>query len=271
MDIYEEVGRFYLRYRGEKCLIGKSEEGRDIYAFFVGEKKFPVGVCQCAMHAREHITARLGMEQIARGLSQGGAWVIPLVNPDGALLCERGADSVSSRYRAFLRGLNGGDDFSLWKANARGVDLNVNFDARWGTGAKNVRFPAAENYIGSAPFCAAESAALRDFTLRVRPQFTVSYHTKGGEIYWKFRQPPWRRRRDMRYARALSAYTGYPLRDAPRSAGGYKDWCILRLKIPAFTVEAGDDSLSHPLGGEALEDIVTRNAGALAVLAKELR
>ena len=46
---------------------------------------------------------------------------------------------------------------------------------------------------------------------------------------------------------------------------------ILRLKIPAFTVEAGDDSLSHPLGGEALEDIVTRNAGALAVLAKELR
>lgn len=269
MDIYEEVRDFYLRYRGEKCLIGKSEEGRGLFAFFVGERKYPAGICQCAMHAREWITARLGLAQIARGLPFGGAWVIPLVNPDGALLCTQGLQSVSPPRRSFLRGLNGGEDFSLWKANACGVDLNVNFDARWGTGAKNIRFPASENYIGASPFCAAESAALRDFTLRVRPQFTVSYHTKGEEIYWKFHQSFFRRRRDFRLARKLSALTGYPLRDAPRSAGGYKDWCIQRLKIPAFTVEVGQDALSHPLGEEAVSDIVQKNADALSVLAKE--
>ena len=221
------------------------------------------------MHAREWITARLGMAQIERGLSGGGAWVIPLVNPDGALLCKCGLACVSPRNRSYLRGLNGGEDFSLWKANARGVDLNVNFDAHWGSGAKNIRVPASENYIGTSPFCAAESRALRDFTLRIRPQYTISYHTKGEEIYWKFHQPFLRRCRDMRIARALSELTGYPLRDAPRSAGGYKDWCIQRLKIPAFTVEVGADVLSHPLGEEAEADIVDKNVGALFALTKE--
>ena len=73
--------------------------------------------------------------------------------------------------------------------------------------------------------------------------------------------------RDKKYAKILSAATGYPLAEAPDSAGGYKDWCVEKLKIPAFTVEAGRETFSHPLGFSALADIVTKNLDALVKLA----
>lgn len=66
----------------------------------------------------------------------------------------------------------------------------------------------------------------------------------------------------------MSGATGYPLAEAPRSSGGYKDWCVEALRIPAFTVEAGRESFAHPLGFSALSDIVTKNIDALAVLAR---
>ncbi len=269
MNIYEEVACFYRNYRGEKQIIGKSVEGRNIFAFFVGKRVYPIGICQYAMHAREYITAKLAIEQIKRGITCGGVWFIPLLNPDGALLCEEGIGNIQGKRRKqMLVQTNGGFDFSLWKANADAVDLNVNFDARWGTGKCNVRLPASENYIGTSPFCGVEARVLRDFTLKVCPQFTVSYHTKGEEIYWRFHQPFLRCMRDRRLAEILAESTSYPLCEAPDSAGGYKDWCIEKLKIPAFTVEVGQEKLSHPLGVGALKNIIRHNLDSIRNLTK---
>ena len=97
----------------------------------------------------------------------------------------------------------------------------------------------------------------------------LSFYTKGEEIYWRFHQPVFRVRRDRRLAKILSAATGYPLREAPHSAGGYKDWCIESLHIPAFTVEAGRDDFPHPLGLSALSDVVTKNLDALVRFTEE--
>ena len=269
MDVYDAVSGFYRRYRGEKRIFGRSAEGRDLYAFFIGAHDAPLGICQYTVHAREWITSMLALEHVRRGIFRGGAWILPLVNPDGALLATRGADAVSPARRETRIAINGGEDFSLWKANVEGVDLNVNFPARWGTGSKNVRVPAPENYIGTFPLCAPESRALADFTREVRPDFTVSWHTKGEEIYWRFFQRGERRRRDLRLAKILSRATGYPLAEAPRSAGGYKDWCVEKLKIPAFTVEAGSDLFSHPLGFSALPDLFEKNLDALVRFTEE--
>lgn len=267
MNVYQVVSAFYEGYQGIKEIFGKSEEGRNLYAFFAGDETNPLGICQYAMHAREWITAYLALEQLKRGIPRGGVWFIPLMNPDGVLLCTEGIACVQSAWRKeMLLRINGGEDFSLWKANADAVDLNVNFDARWGTGKSNVTKPSPANYIGSRPFSARESRALKDFTYRIRPQFTVSYHTKGEEIYWRFHQPFFRAMRDRRRAKILSENTGYPLCEAPRSAGGYKDWCVEKLKISAFTLEAGSDLLSHPLGLESLDEIVSRNLHAVAKL-----
>ena len=106
----------------------------------------------------------------------------PVILRGTRFLRERRADEAETLLR-----LNGGSsDFTLWKANGRGVDLNVNFQADWGCGAANVRRPGPENYIGPAPFSEPETRALRDLTLALSPDATISFHTKGGEIYWEY-------------------------------------------------------------------------------------
>ncbi len=269
MNIYQKAQQFYQAASTEKRSIGKSLFNREIFAVKIGEGT-PVGIAQYAMHGREYATAELAFAQYTRGLYKGSCWLLPLVNPDGALLSEVGLQSAPSSAKKKLLEYNGGrEDFTLWKANGRGVDLNVNFPARWGKGAKNVREPASENYIGRAPFSETESRALKQFTEEIRPDYTVSYHAKGEEIYWYFYQSLYTCPRDKRLALALSASTGYPLAYAKNSVGGYKDWCIERHKIPAFTVEAGSDKYAHPLQGRAVKEMIARNISALYDLSKE--
>ena len=271
MNIYQTVSAFYERVKTEKKIIGKSLFGRTVYAMKVGDGS-PCGIVQCAVHGREYITAKLALAQYTLGVAKGSCWFVPLVNPDGALLSEVGLSSVANeRDRENLLKINGGkEDFSLWKANGRGVDLNVNFDARWGEGAKNTRTAGSENYIGETPFSEPESVALCNFTKQVRPDYTVSYHTKGEEIYWYFYQSTHTCPRDFALAQALSRSTGYPLAEAKGSAGGYKDWCIQHLHIPAFTIEVGKEECPHPLTDEALEDVLHKNKCSIYELSKEM-
>lgn len=260
------VTQCYNAYEGEKRIIGNSLLGRNLYAMKLGGGS-PVGIAVYAIHAREWITAQLAITQMHTPVL-GTVWVLPLVNPDGALLSQTGAESASgSEYERFLSAYSR-EELRLWKANARGVDLNVNFDADWGKGVSNVRSCGAENGIGARAFSERETRALRDFTLSIRPDYTVSYHTKGEEIYWYFGQSTQPCLRDFRIATELSRTTGYPLRQTVGSCGGYKDWCISALKIPAFTVETGAEHWRHPLGEDALETMKQDNAFAFLTLAE---
>ncbi len=273
MDIYQRISEFYETANAEKQVIGKSLLGRELYAVKTGEGS-PVGIATYAVHGREFITARLAVEHFKTPIT-GSLWLVPLVNPDGALICERGLESVpNGAEREWLKNFSK-NQLRLWKANARGVDLNVNFDADWGTGVKNVREAGGENYIGQSPFSEPETRALKNFTEKIRPQYTLSYHTKGEEIYWYYYQSLRTCPRDKRLAEVLSRSTGYPLKQAKGSVGGYKDWCIKTLKIPAFTIETGNDGLSHPIGDEGLQDIIEKNRNApralSAAVARELR
>ncbi len=269
MDIFEKVREFYNRAQTEKRVIGRSFFGRELYAVKVGEGA-PVGIAQYGIHGREFITAELAFYHYERGIYKGSVWLLPLVNPDGALLSQVGLSSAPKKERETLLYYNGGEaDFSLWKANGKGVDLNVNFPARWGKGEKNTRFPSAENYIGSRPFSETETLTLKIFTEEIKPDYTLSYHTKGEEIYWYFYQSLYTCPRHKGLALTLSSSTGYPLGNAKGSAGGYKDWCIQRFEIPSFTVEVGKDCLTHPLGEGALPDIIKKNGESLYDLSKE--
>lgn len=139
------------------------------------------------------------------------------------------------------------------------MDLNVNFDARWGEGAQNRFFKASENYVGKFPVCARETKALVNFTKRIKPCVTLSYHLKGEEIYWEFGQKSHRKFRDKRYADAIAKYTGYKVKTTAGSVGGYKDWCVESLKIPAFTIEVGNDKFTHPFPYDQFKTIFAQN------------
>lgn len=256
----------FCRYGVETGIVGESELKQQIPYVFVGKKNGNYMIVQGAMHAREHLTA-LVIVCLAKHLVKnsnltldGGIYFVPMTNPDGVRLCQEGVGFVRDKQRkSNLLTINGGADFTLWKANADGVDLNVNFDAKWGEGTQNGFFKSAQNYVGKAPFSAAETRCLAEFTERIKPCVTLSYHLKGEEIYWQFGQTGHRRYRDRRYAQAISRYTGYPIVELKGSVGGYKDWCIDKLKIPAYTIEVGSDKFDHPFPYDQLSTIVQQN------------
>ena len=246
----------YLGYSGaDSGYIGKSELGYTIPYIHLGDYGEKQIVITGGIHARENVTSRLIMRQIYRLKDEelnGGIYFVPMINVDGALLIEKGVTVAPAKAQWLIDVNYGSNDFSLWKANINAVDLNVNFDARFGLGEKNVYFPAPENYVGRRPFDQAETAGLRDFTLRVKPVFTLSYHALGREVYWEFynREPS----RDRALAKSIADKLGYRLVDGTLgSTGGYKDWCV-EQGIAAVTVEIIADSRRHPLTERDLED-----------------
>ena len=273
MDIVKKVYRFYESWQGEKRIIGASVCGLPLVAVFVGRHSYPQIIVQYSIHAREWVTALLAQEQILRGVHRGGAWFVPMVNPDGVLLSVTGEAFLRQipPWRAeFLRQINGSGDFGLWKANANAVDLNVNFSAGWGMGESNVFMPAPENYIGRRAVSEPETRALKRVTPDVCPDATLSYHTKGEEIYWEYGQKGEALARDERIAAALAEETGYAATKITGSGGGYKDWCIREKGIPAFTIEAGSDALKHPLKECDLAPILVKNRDVVRRLAEAL-
>lgn len=242
MNILDLNRKFYKNFKGKKGVIGLSEQSRPIYFYCVERSEYPKIIVQSSIHAREYITAYLTLSLIKRMqkyLQQGSVFFLPILNPDGVNIA-----------------LN---ENPLYKANARGVDLNVNFDARWGTGEKNIRNKSSENYIGEYPFSERETRAIRDFTLSIDPDLTISYHAKGEEIYYEFFQEYVDKTRDKILANMIADCTGYTIKSTLNSAGGYKDWCIEKLKIPALTIEVGSDNLSHPIKKSRLRKIYKQN------------
>lgn len=258
MDIIETAGKA-LGAAGA-VRIGRSVCGRPILCAHIGGGG-PQILITAAIHARECYTATVVLRQmreleraVRRGAVRGGAWFVPIVNPDGAAFFDSGATSGSE----FLA--RNADKRLVWKANADGVDLNCNFDAHWGSGRHNKTERGAADCIGACPFSAPESRALAAFTRQVRPSATVSYHCMGGELYWEFFQRGAARRRDEAFAAAVARKIGVKKVDGHLdSAGGYKDWCVQRLGIPAVTVEL-IKSGSHPFCAADFAPDVEANA-----------
>ncbi|MDE5593773.1 MAG: peptidase M14, partial [Clostridiales bacterium] len=59
-----------------------------------------------------------------------------------------------------------------------------------------------------------------------------------GARYWQFVQDEARRHRDNAFAAVIAKHIGVKKVDGELdSAGGYKDWCVQKLGIPAVTIE----------------------------------
>jgi len=271
-DLIKDID--HLKSNGIKVSkIGKSELGLDIPYIHIGDYFGKQIIVMGAIHARENITALLIMRQayelaFEANNFDGGVYFIPMLNPDGAILLD-GAKGFEEheKVKSAIKINGGSKDFSLWKANINGVDLNNNFDARFGMGKGQVNYPASQGYMGEFAFCEKETESLMRFTLMVQPSLTISYHAKGQEIYWEFFQNEEDRKRDLKLARDIAKYLGYLRVDGDLgSSGGYKDWCIDRLKISALTIEIGDDKYQHPLNEKILLTEWERHKGLIAYL-----
>ena len=281
-EMREDIVLFLEKYPQEVKTesIGTSELGRDIPVLRIGREDAQCQVLiQGAIHGREHLTAWLLMAMADYWMEYGYAeypdvcfHIIPMVNPDGVAVSQTGLldDYQLSLYRADLDNGYSEENQSgyaaLWKANGLGVDLNRNFSAGWEL-AEDRTSPSSMLYRGEAPFSAAETAALRDYTLRYSFDATVSYHASGCVIYWEYgdRQPVNEQSHDL--ARQLQAVTGYiPQGSDGIDGAGFKDWTMEALGIPSVTVEIGCGAA--PLERRELYATFARNAGVFEAIAQ---
>ncbi|MBR4941672.1 MAG: gamma-D-glutamyl-meso-diaminopimelate peptidase, partial [Clostridia bacterium] len=105
--------------------------------------------------------------------------------------------------------------------------------------SKGFTSPAPRDFVGKAPLSEPESRAVADFTRRRDFALTISFHTQGQVIYWRYGDTIPENSGEIGLRFALSS--GYALEDTPydSSFAGYKDWFISEFDRPGYTVEAG--------------------------------
>ncbi|MGE7763728.1 M14 family zinc carboxypeptidase [Peribacillus sp. NPDC096540] len=238
----------------KKVVIGKSGYGRNIYAVSLG-KGDPTVFINGSHHAREWITTNLTMNMIDKYaaayksgtkinsydvkklLNNTTIWFIPMVNPDGVTLQQFGLKYFPAKdHSKIIKMNNGSKNFKRWKANAKGVYLNRQYDANW----KNLDSPKApsyKDYKGAKVATASETKAVPSFFEKIDPEMTISYHSSGQIIFWKYQQTGSRYTQDYKYASKLSKVTGYGLVKPRSTGGGFGDWFNKVEKKPAFTIE----------------------------------
>lgn len=268
--------------------IATTAYGRPVSVLKIGQGKRSL-LYNASHHANEWITTPVLMkflEDYAEAIATDGEifgldattlfaqtqlYLVPMVNPDGVDLVTgaipadseeyQAAEMIAARYPAipFPDG---------WKANLRGVDLNLNYPAGWEQAKANkaalgYTSPSPRDFVGFAPLDQPESAAMTALTGRVNPRLTLSYHSQGEVIYWKYldKEPPDARAIGEEFARV----SGYFLEDTPFASGfaGYKDWFILKFNRPGYTVEVGMGE--NPLPIEDFPSIYEKNLGILAL------
>jgi g-D-glutamyl-meso-diaminopimelate peptidase len=250
--------------------IGVSVMGRPLLALRLGSGSRSIFI-NGAFHANEWITAPVVlrfMEEAARALQEGKPfrgvdpvslfkevtlWAMPMVNPDGVDLVHHGVEKGHPLGAQLMQWNGGSNEFSGWKANIRGVDLNDQFPAFWETerDRRDVDGPGPRDYTGEAPLSEPEAAAIASFTEAQNFDTVIAMHTQGQEIYWNYRD--YEPQRSEKLAKAMERASGYKAVKLTGSDAGYKDWFIQRWQRPGFTVELG--SGTNPLPIEQFPEI----------------
>ncbi|NSL50434.1 M14 family metallopeptidase [Calidifontibacillus erzurumensis] len=164
--------------------------------------------------------------------------IVPMVNPDGVDLVLNGPPNVEPWRNRVVAINKGSRNFSGWKANIRGVDLNNQFPARWEIeAARKVKEPSPRDYPGERPLSEPEAIAMAQLTRRKDFNRVLAFHTQGKVIYWGFENLEPKESETL--ANEFARVSGYePIRTVD-SYAGYKDWFIQEWRRPGFTIELG--------------------------------
>lgn len=209
-EVVTDLNRVIARYgQGPNAIaklfdIGKSFEGRTIWALKISDnvaldENEPEVLAESNMHAREHITAEMGLymihlltnkygqstalgQRVTNIVNSREIWVIPMLNPDGAMFDISGGKFHGWRKN---RQVNPGSD-------KIGIDLNRNWSYKWNCCGGSSGNPRSARYRGQYPFEAVEDQVLRDFILSRRIDGaqqiteTFNWHSYGEHIVWPY-------------------------------------------------------------------------------------
>lgn len=198
---------------------------------------------------KEYISAHSNFNQVASVnirylFKMRKIYIVPMLNPDGVDYRLNGISDdnpIKDRVIAY----NQGNDFTKWNANARGVDLNHNYNAGFEEykiyERANDITPGKTKYSGEYAESEPEVQALANFIRFTQEELKgiLTLHTQGEEIYYKSNGKIPQGTEVI--SRHVSRMTSYPLCDTEGSAsyGGLTDWAIKELNLPSYTLECG--------------------------------
>lgn len=264
------------------AVVGRSVLGREIPALVLSRGPVRQRVLMAAaFHGQEWLTSLCALRlceelcltlqadlplcdiPVCRAMWGRQIWFVPLVNPDGVEIARYG--SLAAGGYAATAAAAGADTPGLWRGNARGVDINHNFNAGWA----EMQDPAAKNgknirnLSGPEAESEPETRALADLCRRHSFRHVVALHSQGEEIYWQYGEhtPP----QSRMMARVLGSVSGYAVAQPAATAahGGFKDWFIDCFHRPGFTIELGRGR--NPLPVSDFETLYERTREMLAL------
>lgn len=252
--------------------IGKSVMGRNIPCAKTGSGKKKIFVSG-AYHGLEYLTSAVltrfladysdcitcGRNMLGYNVSElynaVTLFAAPMINPDGVDIAVNGID-ISNPFHKSLIEYTGICDFTrVWQANARGVDINHNFNALW---QPIKEIPSPTKYGGQFPESEPETKAVAEFVRHKNPDLLIAFHSQGGEIYYDFNGK--KAEHSLKIAEEMARVSGYKacVPEGTAVFGGCKDWFIDELGKAGFTVEIGHGK--NPLPLSMLDSIYEENA-----------
>lgn len=174
-----------------------------------------------------------------------GLTVIPMVNPDGVEISCNGVSTAKKNAELVSECLiKSGLHHRKWQANARGVDINHNFNAGYEEVKRKERelgiiAESPTRYGGEYAESERETKALCELCRNNNYTVAIALHSQGREIYYDYGDNTPEISRTL--AEQMAHLSGYTVSRPQGVAvgGGFKDWFIERFSRPAFTIEVG--------------------------------
>lgn len=238
--------------------IGKSVQNKSIYEIIIGSGEYQTHF-NASFHGNEWITSAVLMKCMNTFLinlknnkiyseihKNHSISFVPMVNPDGVNLAINGY-KYAGKYKELVLKINDSqEDFSAWKANIRGIDLNKQFPALWDIESKRkVQKAHLRDYPGNKPISEPESIAMANLVKNNNFQRMHALHTQGEEIYWGFqgKEP----KQSEQIAAIYEARSNYKAIRYVDNYAGFKDWFINEYGKSGFTIELGKGVNPLPL------------------------
>lgn len=267
----QQLSDFYPEYLSVDSA-GITPDDRNIWVATLGNMSSNKHIfIQSSIHGREYMNTLLTMKSLEYYLdkydtgrykeytyreifSQLCFHIMPMSNPDGVSISQNGPYAIrNKKLRSIIyeclssdmenekTTINEFEYWKLWKANARGVDLNRNFDCGWHAYKGRLR-ASADHYKGESPESEMETRTIIRVIKKYSTVVAISNHSAGNVIYWDYGSRGRIHELGGQLVKLISEVTGFEAVSSLKSeqdAAGCSDYAVLELGIPAFTIESG--------------------------------
>ncbi len=272
--LFPELAEFFVYGQSWEKISTQGQDGHELFGVKLTNRSKPgpkpAFFLMAAIHARELTTSEIAMRLVDHLLSNYGVdgdatWlldehqiiVVPVVNPDGRVVAERGF-----LQRKNTNNTHGGIcTIPASAGNQSGVDLNRNHSFQWGAVNAPSEPPCGQTYPGPLAASEPETTAIQELMTSIFPDqrgpndtdsapqeatgIMITLHSFGNLVLWPWgammNKAPNSTELEM-IGGMLASHNGYTPQQSIQlypTSGTTDDWAYGELGIASFTFEIG--------------------------------